>query len=329
MRARFWALIVATLALVALATALAGCAGRVARVRTDTPVPTKTLRPTFTATIPKPTLTPSPTAGQGNTQPAAPAQPAEAPTVEPTATPAPPTAEPATQEPPTPEPVAAFSVNSASVNVRSGPGTAFPVIGRLNRGQSFPITGKNEDGSWWQFAYNGKTGWVIGSNVSTTSTAAVEIAANIPRPPTAAPQPTARPAAPQPTARPAAPAQPSTKYALTGKNQLRTNTNPIVSVWCFVVNNANTELVPGTIRVLQGGAVVKEQAFIGGRDAARGDAGYSSEYLYNPGCKVELPAADGQYNAYLIEGGGQVSDVFTWTVSGESNRTAIIEWKLK
>ena len=47
---------------------------------------------------------------------------------------------------PTPE-AAAFTVSSASINVRSGPGTTFPVIGRLIQGQSFPIAGKSEDGT--------------------------------------------------------------------------------------------------------------------------------------------------------------------------------------
>jgi uncharacterized protein YraI len=215
--------------------------------------------------------------------------------------------------------------------VRGGPGTNFPVLGRLTQGQSFPIMGKSDDGTWWQFDYNGKQGWVIGTNVTERGAGAVQIAQNIPQPPTAAPRPTARPAAPRPPQpaqpQPAQPqpAQPSLKFALTGKHQLRTNTNPIVSVWCFVLNPAGNGLIPGAIRVLKDGGVLKEQAFTS--LMARGDSGYSSEYLYNDGCKVEVPAADGTYSAYLIEGGNQVSDVFNFTVSGESNRTAIVEWK--
>jgi hypothetical protein len=82
------------------------------------------------------------------------------------------------------------------------------------------------------------------------------------------------------------------------------------------------------MRVTHNGATVKEVAFSGGKDPSRGDPGISgSEYLYNPGCKAEVPAADGAYTAYLIEGGNQVSEVYSFTVSGESNRTAIIEWK--
>jgi hypothetical protein len=118
------------------------------------------------------------------------------------------------------------------------------------------------------------------------------------------------------------------KYGLTGKAQLRSNSNPFVTVWCLVANPNFSGLVPGTLRVTQNGATIKEVAFGGGIDAARGDPGIEgSEYLYNPGCKAEVPAADGSYTAYLVEGGNQVSDVFSFTVSGESNRTAIIEWK--
>jgi len=317
MRVRFWVLIAAAV----LAIGLAGCSpSRVSRGLANTPVPTKTLRPTFTATVPKPTLTPSPAADQ----PAVIDQVAAAPaaTEAPTATPEPPTPEPS----PTAEP-AAFTVTSATLNVRGGPGTAFAVLGRLSNGQSFPITGKNNDGSWWQFDYNGRTGWVAGSNVSVRGADTVQIAQNIPAPPTAAPRPTARPAA-----RPAAPAQPqpapqpqvTVKFGLT-KSELRPNSNPIVSVWCFVLNPAGNGVLPGTIRVLQGGATVKEQPF--NAVMARGDPGYSSEYLYNDGCKVELPAANGTYSAYLIEGGNQVFEVYNFTVSGETNRIAIIEWK--
>ncbi len=317
MRVRFWVLIAAAV----LAIGLAGCStARVARGPANTPVPTKTLRPTFTATVPEPTLTPSPTTAQPVSADQAPA--ASATPEGPTATAEPPTPEPS----PTAEP-AAFTVNSASLNVRSGPGTAFGVIGRLTNGQSFPITGKNRDGSWWQFDYNGRTGWVAGSNVSVRSGDTVEVAQNIPVAPTAAPRPTARPAAPRP-AQPQPQPQPQvvTKYSLT-KSELRPNTNPIVSVWCFVINQGGNGVVGGTIRVLQGGATVKEQPF--NAVMARGDPGYSSEYLYNDGCKVELPGADGTYSAYLIEGGNQVSDAFTFTASGSTNRIAIIEWKLR
>ncbi len=46
------------------------------------------------------------------------------------------------------------------VNVRQGPGTAYPVLGQINPGIAYDITGKNEPGDWWQIDLGGGTnGW--------------------------------------------------------------------------------------------------------------------------------------------------------------------------
>lgn len=323
MRARFWALIAAMLVLGALAIGLAGCAsGRVARGPANTPVPTKTLRPTFTPTSPMPTLTPSPVAGQseGQTAPAGQGEQVTKPTAEPTAT-----VEPTPEPSPTPEP-AAFTVSSASINVRSGPGTSFPVLGRLTQGQSFPISGKSENGDWWEFDYNGKQGWVISTNVTTTGAESVQIAQNIPEVPTAAPRPTARPAAPrpaqppaQPPAPPAQPAPAATKYGVNGSGFLP-NTNDYVTVYCLAFNRDGS-LAPGTLRVTRDGQVVGTANFIAA----------ATSYLtsgFNAGCKVETsPAINGTYTAVLVEGDTVVSDPITFTVTGPENRIQFVNWK--
>jgi hypothetical protein len=123
--------------------------------------------------------------------------PAEAPTAAPTPT----TAQ------------AAEVVINSQINVRGGPGTNYNVIGAANAGERFPVTGKNNDGTWWQINYNGQPGWVFGELVAAQNTQAVAVAANIPAPPptatpapvppTPVPQPTQPPEA-QPTAPPAA-----------------------------------------------------------------------------------------------------------------------------
>jgi uncharacterized protein YraI len=46
------------------------------------------------------------------------------------------------------------------VNVRSGPTTTLPILGRLNKGQTAPVIGKSPDGQWWQITFNGQPGWV-------------------------------------------------------------------------------------------------------------------------------------------------------------------------
>ena len=48
----------------------------------------------------------------------------------------------------------------ALVNVRSGPGTSYLIIGVVERGHSITATGRNQDGDWVQFSYQGDMGWV-------------------------------------------------------------------------------------------------------------------------------------------------------------------------
>jgi hypothetical protein len=162
-----------------------------------------------------------------------PAAMALAPTHTPTATATPvpptetPTAEPTTTPTGTPEPTATPTATvlaqpqastTSAINVRSGPGTGYPVVAQLQPGRPVDILGRNNDGAWWQvLLLNGDEGWVAASVVDVTGPVDdVAVAANIPPAPvqpTARPQPTAAPAA-QPT-QPPAPA-PSGGYALVG-----------------------------------------------------------------------------------------------------------------
>lgn len=50
---------------------------------------------------------------------------------------------------------------SAPVNIRRGPSTEFePPIGVGQAGDSFPIIGQNEDGSWYKIIYQGSEAWI-------------------------------------------------------------------------------------------------------------------------------------------------------------------------
>ena len=103
-------------------------------------------------------------------------------------------------------------VASSALNVRSGPGTDYPIIAALQQGEIANITGKNTNGDWWEIALaNGQTGWVFGSLVTTAGdTTGVAVAANIPAPPpTATPAPAPPPAATTAPAEPAATAAPA------------------------------------------------------------------------------------------------------------------------
>jgi uncharacterized protein YraI len=73
------------------------------------------------------------------------------------------------------------------VNLREGPGTNYAVVGQLTPGQRYDVTGKNEDGSWWQIDNSGQKAWIIGQLVSASGdTGSVAVAQDIPEPPVAA-----------------------------------------------------------------------------------------------------------------------------------------------
>ncbi len=181
------------------------------------PLPTNTPVPTFTPTPevvvapvdPAVAATAQAQAAQATTDAAQGSQvvtqpPAEQPATEQPAAeqPAPP-AEPTATETPAP-PADPAVVTNQGMNVRSGPGTNYGVIGSATAGQRFIVTGKNPQGDWWQVNFNGQNGWVFGPLVSAQNTGGVQVAANIPAPP----PPPATPVPPPPTATPV-PAQPT------------------------------------------------------------------------------------------------------------------------
>jgi Tol biopolymer transport system component len=52
------------------------------------------------------------------------------------------------------------------LNVRSGPSTAYPIVGELDEGEASLITGISPDGEWWQIVYppdSGERAWVTGN----------------------------------------------------------------------------------------------------------------------------------------------------------------------
>ncbi|NOZ71865.1 MAG: SH3 domain-containing protein [Chloroflexi bacterium] len=186
--------------------------------------------PTATYT-PRPTFTPTPQGQVANAQlfeteinnnsgGESVALPTDTPTPIPTDTP---TAEPPTPTPvpPTPTPVPPkVIITRETVNIRQGPGTNYPIVGRAAQGQKFSITGKNPAGDWWQIDFNGKAGWIIDRLVDKEGQIdLVQVVASIPAPP---PTPTPRP--PTPTPVPTAPPAPTFPYTL-GKSE-RCDPNP-------------------------------------------------------------------------------------------------------
>lgn len=95
---------------------------------------------------------------------------------------------------------------SNGLNVRSGPGTDYLIVGSLASGETADIIAKNPEGDWWQVTLPaGGTGWVYGPLVQTSGdTASIAVATDIPAaPPTATPLPVAE----APTAAPEQPAE--------------------------------------------------------------------------------------------------------------------------
>ncbi len=183
-----------------LSLALAGCGAMGAQA---TPLPTRTPLPTFTAT-PEPAVQ-QPVAEQAPAQDAQ--QPAQGQADQAAAPAQTPTPEP------TPTPQAAQLVLTDVVNIRSGPGTTYSLLGSEQAGKVYRVTGKSPDGAWWQIDYNGSSAWVFGQLVAVTGGEAVAIAQNIPPAPTAPPPPppTNTPV-PQPTQPPAPTAPPKPQY---------------------------------------------------------------------------------------------------------------------
>lgn len=200
--------------LVGLMIVLAGCP----QTPEAPPIaPTRTPMPTFTSTPEGPVIDLAATeaalaaaATASVAQPAANENPAPTDTPAEQPTPAEPTA--------TPTPEAAQATASQGMNVRSGPGTNYQIIGAAQAGDRFVIKGKDPTGAWWQVDYNGRDGWLFGQLVNAQNTGAVAVAQNIPAPPpptaTPIPQPTQPPAQPTqpPEAQPTQPPAPSNNY---------------------------------------------------------------------------------------------------------------------
>lgn len=73
----------------------------------------------------------------------------------------PPTPTPTITPTPTATPVGVFAtVTGTFINVRTGPGTVYPVIGRLNRNQTVQIIGANRSFTWWVINFRGQQAWI-------------------------------------------------------------------------------------------------------------------------------------------------------------------------
>ena len=104
-------------------------------------------------------------------------------------------------------------VAPGSVNIRSGPGLNFEVIGTLNADTTRPIMGRNGDASWWQIKITeDQLGWVANSVVTASETNSVPLVDT----PQASSNTASVPAQPAASNNPAPPPQPKYQYSPTG-----------------------------------------------------------------------------------------------------------------
>ena len=80
------------------------------------------------------------------------------------------------------------AITTASVNMRTGPGTNFPIITVLPANAFLAVTGRNADRSWYQVVFNGVQGWVSASYLRTSCVQGVPVISTT-TPPTTQPTP--------------------------------------------------------------------------------------------------------------------------------------------
>ena len=190
-------------ALIPCIAVLGACGQRVGEPSASQPPPsTATPLPAVPTSTPQPpaaTSTPAPTPAV--TAPAT-ATPPAAPTPAVTGTPPaaaepPPTADPGEETAaPVPAPLNAVLTVGGEMNIRSGPGEEYDRIGGASAGEEFRITGKNEDGNWWQIDFGGEIAWIYAPFVTAANAENVPVVGGsmaeppppAPRTGTAAPQ---------------------------------------------------------------------------------------------------------------------------------------------
>jgi uncharacterized protein YgiM (DUF1202 family) len=170
------------------------------------PIPTRTPAPTFTPTAPAEVATVDP-AAVATAQAAIASQPVNTDQGAAPVESAPPAAgatstsvftqpvnaevAPELQPTATPPQAAAQVTLTQLVNIRSGPGLTYTLLGTGDQGATYPVIGKSPAGDWWQITFNGQPAWIFGQLVTATATEGVQVAQNIPPAPTAPPPPPA------------------------------------------------------------------------------------------------------------------------------------------
>jgi uncharacterized protein YraI len=79
--------------------------------------------------------------------------------------------------PPTAAPTVATAVVSGAdrLNVRNAANALAPVLTKINRGETYPVVGRNADSTWWQINVNGVVGWSFGRYLTVSGGGSVPV----------------------------------------------------------------------------------------------------------------------------------------------------------
>jgi hypothetical protein len=103
------------------------------------------------------------------------------------------------------------------LNVRTGPGTQYPRLGMLAKGESAEITGRDQFTGWWQIVFisnQGERGWVAAGPEFSTATNAGNVPVVAAPPPPVGGEPTATPTSPASVVKPTIHSFTADRYAI-------------------------------------------------------------------------------------------------------------------
>ncbi len=90
------------------------------------------------------------------------------------------------------QPGAGVGTAISNLNLRSGPGTNFGRVGRMNRGEQFAVDGRNAAGNWVRgVSSSGQSGWAAAAYLSGLNLATLPVVDGLPQVASAAPPPAA------------------------------------------------------------------------------------------------------------------------------------------
>lgn len=219
-------------------------------------------------------------------------------------------------------------INSPLVNLRTGPGVNYALLGTAERGEEFGIVGKNAAGDWWRVCCVGEQpGWVIDELVETSGAVdTVPVSDAVAEaPPTA----TSAPAAPAATIAPAEPTAttaPSFSFTLVGQEQFPEP--KLVRIFLYVYEN-DRALEGYTLRVRKDGAELPVTATSAAGQSLSWPIADARQRFQN--MKVEFPGIQpaGTWEVQLLDGSGNaVGPAATFTLEGnEPDQELYVRYK--